>query len=119
MPNGPVHEALGVVTALAVTAYDKKEASHPWINPITAIPAGMVLGKLPDLLEPATSPNHRKFCHSVAVLGLVGYGVKKTYEWEPESGFEKFLRGALLVGGACYAVHLLADATTPRSLPVM
>jgi len=34
-------------------------------------------GVLPDLLEPATSPSHRGFFHSAALLSMLAYGNKK------------------------------------------
>ena len=119
MPNGSVHAALGAATACAITAFDKQEVVHPLVNPITAIPAGMVLGRVPDMLEPAINPNHRKFFHSLLMLGLVCYGAKKLYDWEPNEDWQKLVRGALLIAGGSYAVHLLADGMTPKSLPVI
>lgn len=36
---------------------------------------GHCLGTLPDILEPATSPNHRQFFHSLVFAGILAYGV--------------------------------------------
>ena len=48
---------------------------------------------IPDWIEPYTCPNHRKFFHSVFVLGLVAYGGYKLYQWEAEEDWQKFLSG--------------------------
>jgi len=77
------------------------------------------LGTLPDLLEPATNPNHRQFFHSLAFLGLVGTGMYKLYQWETEDEMDKLIRFALLVGGGAYVMHLLMDLSTPKGLPVV
>ena len=42
-----------------------------------------VLGSVPDLLEPATHPNHRQFFHSVLFGLTVAGGLLKLYEWNP------------------------------------
>ena len=119
MPNGPAHSILGIATASTVVALDRNESAHPLVNPLTAIPVGSVLGRLPDILEPAYSPNHRSTCHSLAALALVCYGTKKAYDWDSETEWQKLVRSLLVIGGACYAVHLFADALTPKSLPLM
>jgi inner membrane protein len=68
---------------------------------------------VPDLLEPADSPNHRQFFHSVAAAALVAYLISggHTHRLSP---IAKLL---LAVFGFGYISHLLADALTPKSLP--
>jgi membrane-bound metal-dependent hydrolase YbcI (DUF457 family) len=119
MPNGPVHQFAGAATALAVYAFDQERLDSPAINPLTAPIAGFALGKLPDWLEPALHPNHRQFFHSFVVLFAVLYGVKKVYEWQPETDLERFLRGAALIAGSVYATHLILDGTTKKCLPLL
>lgn len=80
---------------------------------------GYCLGTLPDLAEPATSPNHRQFFHSVFFAALVGYGLYRAYQWSPETPEGKFFRGVCLIAGGAYLVHLAMDATTKRSLPLI
>ena len=119
MPNGPVHQVAGAATALAIYASDHANMESPAINPLTVPVAGAALGKLPDWLEPALHPNHRQFFHSFAVLFAVGYGVKKAYDWKPETDLQRFLRGLALIAGGVYASHLILDAFTPKSLPLV
>ena len=109
--------------------------------------AGMVGGKLPDILEPALNPLHRSFFHSVifgAIETAAGLALlthwqsicrEKAREHKRAAGREedpilKFLHqlaafawhmlaGALPGFVAGYVSHLAADATTPNSLPVI
>ena|ERR1700722_14414163 len=80
---------------------------------------GYCFGTLPDWVEPATNPNHRQFFHSLVFAGLVGYGLYRLYQWDPDSPEEKMLRFIVLAAVGAYLVHLALDATTPRSLPMV
>ncbi len=116
--NGPTHQLAGAVAAIAISANDHEHKSSPLHHPVAAGTVGALLGKLPDALEPALrNPHHRQFFHSFAMLGLVGWGVHKVHQWEPEDDLERLLRGLLMVGGIAYLSHLALDALTSRSLP--
>jgi membrane-bound metal-dependent hydrolase YbcI (DUF457 family) len=118
--NGPTHQIAGAITALAVTQTD---ASQKWCalhHPAIAIPAGIFLGTLPDIIEPALgNPNHRQFFHSVTVLCVLTAGIYKTYHWKPQNEIEKLIRCVMLVGGTAYISHLILDALTSKSLPLV
>src|SRR2546425_7524563 len=75
---------------------------------------GGIGGLLPDLLEPATNPNHRRFFHSlVTAVSLAG---ANHYVWQqPAISLSK--KAALGITSAGYLSHLLADARTPKGLP--
>jgi inner membrane protein len=81
--------------------------------------AGHALGLLPDLLEPATSPNHRQFFHSIVFGAAIIAVSHKLYQWQPESDGDKLLRWLGLAASAAYLVHLTLDATTKKSLPLL
>jgi inner membrane protein len=118
--NGPTHQLAGAVAAFVITQNDTSEKSGALHHPAAAIPIGALLGKLPDMIEPALgNPNHRQFFHSIAALGFLATGMHKVHHWEPQDDFDKVLRGILLVGGAAYLSHLLLDALTSRSLPLV
>jgi membrane-bound metal-dependent hydrolase YbcI (DUF457 family) len=73
---------------------------------------------LPDLLEPANNPQHRKALHSVAVGGAgIPFSISKIYEgaWSLTQG-EKDILIVLLLG---YFSHLVLDGRTPRGLPIL
>jgi inner membrane protein len=99
----------------ALAPSDQDRASHA----IAGCIGGYCLGTLPDILEPATSPNHRQFFHSWAFAALLAYGVYRAYRWEPEPASEKVLRALCLIAGGAYLVHVALDATTKRSLPLV
>ncbi len=120
MPNGSTHSVIGGLSGLTVAVLDKDDIGNSHHNPLPAIGMGALFGKLPDILEPSMkNPHHRQFFHSLVVLGLVGYSTKKVYDWEPQDGFEALLRVLGLCAGAAYMSHLLLDALTSRSLPLV
>jgi membrane-bound metal-dependent hydrolase YbcI (DUF457 family) len=120
MPNGATHSIVGGLSGLAVAALDKEDNGNSYHNPIPAIGMGAAFGKLPDLLEPSLkNPHHRQFFHSLAILGLVGYRTKKVYDWQPQDKLESIERSLALCAGAAYMSHLLLDALTSRSLPLI
>lgn len=117
--NGPTHQIAGAIAALAVTQSDNNNVSTLH-HPAAAIPLGAFLGRLPDILEPALrNPNHRQFFHSFIMLGLIGKGTLKAYQWNPETDFDRILRAILLIGGSAYLSHLALDALTAKSLPLV
>lgn len=77
------------------------------------------MGSLPDLLEPATSPNHRQFFHSLAFAGIVAHGLRRAYRWRPEDSSQSLVRLVGLAIGGSYLAHLAMDFNTPRSLPLI
>lgn len=120
MANGATHSVVSGLSGLAIALCDKDENGNIQHDPFIAIGVGTVFGKLPDILEPSlNNPHHRQFFHSLVVLGLVGYGLKSAYHWQPKDSFESFLRGAALFAGVGYLSHLLLDARTVRSLPLL
>ena len=119
MANAKTHQLAGAVSGMVIAALDKEKEYSSVHKPVVAGVVGAVFGKLPDLLEPAMNPNHRQFFHGVVVLGGLCIGFKKAYDWQPDDEFGKLLRAALLIGGAGYISHLLLDAMTKKSLPII
>jgi len=76
---------------------------------------GATAGVLPDLLEPATDPNHRKFFHSVVVGTAVGVGMYKANQSELHGD----TKAAINIAGAGYLSHLLLDSGTPNGIPAI
>lgn len=82
-----------------------------WSQVAVSSAVGTIAGLIPDLLEPATHPNHRKFFHSItAGLGVICLLCGKHTHTLPLE-----LRHVLAATTAGYLSHLAADATTPRS----
>lgn len=64
--------------------------------------AAAALPTLPDCIEPALHPNHRKFFHSFACVAGLAYAMRCVYMWEAEGDWEKVARAVVLAGGAAY-----------------
>ena len=88
-------------------------------DPVFAAIVAAIASGLPDLLEPASSPRHRQFCHSATFAALATTAMRKLYDWMPETPGEVFMRDVLLGIGFGYMAHLCADATTPMGLPLL
>ncbi len=120
MPSGVTHSIVGGLSGLAVAGSDKDIKGDSQHNPLVAMGTGALLGKLPDILEPSLrNPHHRQFFHSFAMVGLVGCGTKKIYDWKPQNRLEGAARGIMLCAGVGYLCHLFLDAMTSRSLPLL
>lgn len=117
MANGADHIAAGALTGVAMACYGQHKGKP--VNPLLAIGASTVFSKLPDCIEPATNPHHRQFFHSIGFLAMLGYGLKKAYNWKPEDKGAQILRFLTLWAGAGYISHLVLDGLTPRSLPML
>jgi len=119
MPNAPAHFVIGSLAGgaisvglqlhRAVICRDSKfDIGEVFICAGIAGAAAMV----PDILEPAITPNHRGFFHSLTMAVLVAYFIsgKHTKNWSAKM--------ALLIGvaGFGFLSHLAADATTPKSI---
>jgi inner membrane protein len=149
MANRKQHIILGAAAGVggcAVYSYIKEEKPS-WPELIGSGLSGAAGSLLPDLIEPATNPNHRSFFHSVSFAAVAGptagswawrfrdEQIRRAEECELRAnaaldGFEKilwklqaflhrFLAGAVpgLILG--YASHLAADALTPKGLPLL
>jgi len=79
--------------------------------------AGAAGGVTPDLLEPATDPNHRAFCHSLTSGSAIGLGLSKI-PLNTDSRNINLLNVCLRSSGVGYVTHLVQDAGTPMGLPV-
>lgn len=132
----------GFLTSIAFPV--QPSGPTPW-ELLGGVVGGAVGGLAPDGLEPATSPNHRAFFHRGGARGprfpvrlerdLLSYqaralaaevalqGLTLTEEerrrWEAERNWVLFARAFVIAFLAGYGLHLLMDAATPRSLPLV
>ncbi len=120
MPNANEHRVkAGIAVGLAVAALDQDDDQNMLPSALIASGIAYATGTLPDIIEPATNPNHRQFFHSWPVFGLVGYGIYKNWQWEPKTKLQNTLK---IIGygiGGAYAVHLMMDSRTPKGLPII
>ena len=68
-------------------------------------------GKLPDIIEPPTSPQHREFFHSVSLGGAALQGARNNINLDVNPNFVAIVAG--------YLSHLLLDSLTESGLPVI
>lgn len=149
LPGRRVHTSVGAVVG-GLTAAARTPVRPPAI-PIAEMVGGAIGGywggRLPDLIEPATSPWHRGPAHSVSLAtilaksfdgldrwegycrgraahhaeqrGLQGADSKEALSHMLAEWFWRFLAG--LVAGLLsgYISHMALDAITSRSLPLL
>lgn len=77
---------------------------------------GAFVGLLPDIIEPATNPNHRGIFHSIGLFSLLIYGEYKVLQSESLTEDQKAAISTLI---AAYGSHLVADGTTRKGLPII
>ncbi len=147
--DGKTHKKVGKPLGLGYAAYSARN-EQPLalvIESMAGWQGGKTGARLHDIIEPATSPNHRGLGHSLlgngAVVAIaarpVGELQTKIRTWahervekaqQSESVFESCLQ--LLGAATAHAAvgwmngviagagsHLLLDATTPRGLPIL
>jgi len=119
MPNAATHQAFSTASVFFGLLYQDRKKDQQTAVPVIGAGLAYATARLPDILEPATSPNHRQFFHSLAFAGFLGLTARQIYEWKPEEEWQKWLRLALLAAIASYGVHLALDFCTKRSLPLL
>ena len=133
MPNGKIHNNSGVV--LGISAYlIIQNNSQDYVDLgelILSLFAGISTARLPDILEPATSPNHRAFFHSYVFGLLIGFAVFQIWRDLQTIRTERKLLGIkqmslkeildiLLIIIICSVLlHLIMDGFTPKGLPII
>lgn len=148
MSNAKVHAVVGTGCGLGASMY---RARHQGVlgflsESVGGGFGGFVGGKIPDLIEPASHPNHRGVAHSLTVGGGTVLAFARAPSWEQRlrdaanrmrnerletegvgrsmllwlaEVFLRVLTGFLTGLGAGYVSHLALDGCTPRGLPVL
>jgi hypothetical protein len=149
MPNGNVHSGVGSSSggSFAFLRSKGEEPLHRTIEALGGAFGGRIAAILPDKFDPATSPNHRGVAHSIFVGAFIGCTATRNLDqWQRHlrfladcqallkrqavdnieylwhvflEFFFRFLAGAIAGVVAGYESHLLLDAFTPRSLPLL
>jgi membrane-bound metal-dependent hydrolase YbcI (DUF457 family) len=119
MPCAKEHLIAGLAVGAAVNGViqwleclDDQNKRFDWGELLVCTAAGGAAALLPDILEPADSPHHRKFFHSITAAGLVVYSISGRHT----NGYSASARKILMVLGMGYLSHLVADAGTPKSV---
>ncbi|NMB72978.1 MAG: metal-dependent hydrolase [Bacteroidales bacterium] len=77
---------------------------------------GAAAGILPDKLEPANNPNHRKFVHSLTFYVILIWLILKIVNKKDMEPIGKSLATSGLIS---YGSHILIDSTTAKSIPII
>lgn len=130
MPNFKKHAATGAGVGIVLTALtnyfqqQKRRDTDPayqfdWseflVKTFAGGSVGAFCGVLPDLLEPATYPGHRKFFHSITTATAIGYGMYSANK----SNLSQADKELINIAGSCYFSHLILDSGTPAGLPLV
>lgn len=149
MPNRNVHWPVGAVAGAGYATYmaNGQRSSHVMAEVAGGVLGGIGGGLLPDYIDAPVSPCHRAEAHSVALTGVAGgylssqlpawqaslrtqaerYAQMRSlaaspcaqfFYWLLELAF-RFASGVLAGLLAGYASHLVLDALTPSSLPLL
>ena len=119
MANGTTHRIAAAVVIGAVWIHAEVDQPEKSAKPLLGAGLAALLTNLPDILEPALHPNHRQFFHSLTFAAMLGKATHEIYEWETDNPADEAIRFLLLVGAGAYFVHLLLDAGTAKSLPIL
>jgi len=117
--NAAAHQWTAALATGAVLHVREREHGEATAWPLVGGGLAAIFTKLPDVLEPAVNPNHRQFFHSLAFAAAVAVGWKALYDWQPETDDARFWRKVGMIGAGAYLCHLVLDATTKRSLPLI
>lgn len=117
--NRSTHQLVaGAVTGIYL-AKRESIAGTATIKPVLGGAAAALLTNLPDILEPATSPNHRSIFHSFVFAVFLGVCLHRLNEWQPLTDSEKLLKDVGMLSVSAYLIHLALDFTTTKSLPLI
>jgi inner membrane protein len=117
--NAAAHQLTAGACVGMFLADRQQRTGEAGTHPVVGGLAASFFTNLPDLLEPATSPNHRQFFHSVLFAALLGAGLYQLHNWKPEEPAEKFWKAVAMIAISGYLAHLALDATTAKSLPLI
>ena len=117
--NRPIHQLVAAAASGLYLVNRENEHGDATLKPFAGAAATALFTNLPDILEPATSPNHRSFFHSIAFAALIGKCLHDLSQWQPVTDEEKFWRGIGMLAASGYLIHLALDFTTAKSLPLI
>lgn len=143
MPRAKTHNRLGVLAGASLATHCARglPSGRIFEEAFGGAIGGLVGSRLPDGIEPATSPNHRGSAHSVAAASCLLHAIGSplanvqqairenaaryraqhgdiiaTRLWETLCHVVAGILPGLLGG---YLSHLAADLTTTRGLPLL
>lgn len=149
MPNRKTHTKVGAISGATYAFYKAKdqELLHIALETLGGALAGYVGGRIPDIIDPATSPRHRSIGHGILPNGILASlymnqidGWQQSLRHQAKQFCEQRKSTDSVVGKAgfrllellCYLSagalaglfaghisHLLLDLSTPAKLPLL
>lgn len=118
MPNLGKHALIGGgLGALCYLGYCWLTKNKPSLQGATvSFGLGGLGGSMPDIIEPATNPNHRKFFHSAGFSAFLASLLKEFTDGNEVSHENKLALTILILS---YLSHILSDSTTPKGIPLL
>ncbi|HVW27300.1 MAG TPA: hypothetical protein VHC69_18165 [Polyangiaceae bacterium] len=133
--NRDDHRKVGILSGVAAVCLNAARANRSVTlgELVGGALSGMFGAAGPDVFEPADHPHHRQVAHSaVTLMATTGYVLPRAADLQNKLATEaqtdpdplrrfltQFVAGASAGAPAGYASHLVADATTPRSIPFL
>lgn len=117
MANGPVHILVGGGLVTGLYILNKRLIKNEELKPeglLGSFCLGAAGGMLADILEPATSPCHRRFFHSIVFAAIIVFGKDRFYQMMNFTDEQKRYFDWLI---AAHFSHLALDARTAKGLP--
>lgn len=118
MPNRDIHMIAAGALGIGYYLFQNKQKNQPvTLGEILLVGGASALaGCVPDMIDVATSPNHRGIAHSVGVSGSLLRIFWDMIRDNPNlNDKEKAFWHSIIFG--CGS-HLVLDATTPKGLPI-
>jgi hypothetical protein len=133
MPNGNVHKTAGAILGplvyLTIQNNIQQKEKVDLGELLLSSGIGLSTARIPDILEPATNPNHRDFFHSLTFGFVVGFvcvtawddlkirrqerTILEIQQW----GLIEFMDIALIIVCGSILLHLIMDGFTKKGLP--
>ena len=118
MPNNDEHTLVGGLFGLmCYLGHKNLTGTKPSLfGAASSTVLGAAAGSLPDMIEPATNPQHRGLFHSTSVGVGLSYLLRKVAGSETLSREEKLVSAIIGLG---YLSHLSLDSRTSQGLPLI
>lgn len=143
MPNKKIHTSVGATAGVVKTLAAQVRNENISLPELIASGVGGLLGgRLPDMIDPPNSPNHRDIGHSIMftlagialLIGVIIYlktsckELEREANWHIQNGYnipddikvelmqKRFTLGFLNGLATGYVSHLALDSTTPAGI---
>lgn len=120
MPNFTPHLLSGGATGLSLEVIRKIKENKPLepndlLRLTLSVSLSCIGGIIPDALEPAIHPRHRKFFHSIFFIVIIGIAIYYLFK---SDDLNDILKWSLTAFAIAIIAHIMLDGFTPAGLPI-